>query len=553
MKKPRIHSIRRGAALVVSVLMALLLIAIAGATLSLVSTNRRVTDAHFTQHALLPAAERGLDQAMKVVNTYLKINKTATTGKLATEDCTGSWETGTSGTGDGWRQFTPDASFPKPQDNTYSYYKDFGSIKLGDGRTCGLKVKVLNIPTTKTELPYNTYAVAEVTGPSYTRQFLAAFAANSGQAPGMVSMQLISFSGGNVFIAAYDSRHGAPNATYTDPVDGKSKKNISSDVTVATFYAKDLSLDQVNIYGFVSTIPGTEAEFVKNAHIWDVNSDTPYQTKGVDGYDSARVLYDPVENPAPAGLNPTTNIKDDFTLNPDDFTVKGDSDILAAVKTNFPAFTGSTLPAKTASNTITADNSGNISINGTKVTSLNASSVSGGVFYMDSAIDMKSTSPSLNIVGNVTVINKTPDNAFTVSGQGNLLIQNTDSSLSIYTHGDVTAGGNAIMGATSTTNLVSPRQFLVSGTNPTPAQQTIKFAGNGAFIGIIYAPNATYEMKGGGKPGETGMVQGSVVAYTVYANGVTSFYYDKNLASTTAIQYRLSSITELTGKNKVSM
>lgn len=532
---------RKGSAVVIAVVMAILLVVIAGAGLSLVTTNRRVTDAHFRQHALLPAAERGLDQAMKVVNKYLKDNPPKADGTLGSEGVSASWAA------DGWTSFVNADAKLTSVAPSYAYCKDLGTLPLGDGRTCRLKVKVLNIPRIGTPFPYQTYAVAEVTGPDYSRQFLAAFRATSTQAPGMLSMHTLDFTGGNVFVAAYDSTKGAPNALYTDSA-GVSHKNLSSDVTVATFYATNFTLGQVNIYGFVSTVPSVEATFAKNAHIWDVDSSAYYQTQGVDGYDESGNLYD-AKNPPPTGRNPTPNIMNNFTLNPDDFQIKDTGDILDAVKAN-TGYTGTTLPAKTAANTVTANNQGEISVGGTQVTTLDAASVPGGVFYMDSSIGFKSSSPTLVIKGAVTLINNNGSNSFTASGTGNLLIKTASDSLGVYTAGDVTVGGNAIMGATSTSTLVRPNQLLIAGTNPTKGAQSITFNGQGSFIGMIYAPNATLALKGGGS---TGTVQGSIVAYTISANGVTNFYFDKNLSSSTTVRYRLASITELTGAKKVSM
>lgn len=538
---------KKGSAIVIALCMAFLLVVLVAAGLSLVTTNRRITEAHFTQHALIPAAERGLDQAMKVVNKYLKDNPQRTDGTLGSENIAASWG-GDGVSADGWKAFIN--TDPKLPTNTpsFAFCKSFGTIPLGNGQTCLLKVKVLNVPRLGSPLPFGTYAIAEVTGPSYSRQFLAVLKATTSQAPGMVSMETLDFTGGNVYIAAFDSTKGAPNALYVAP-DGSTKKNLSSDVTVATFYAANFSLGQVNIYGFVSTVPSVTATFAKNAHIWDVNSDPGYVVKGVDGYDASGRLYD-ASNPPPAGTNPTANIINNFTLNRDDFKIADDSDILGSVKANYPAYSGGALPPKMASNTVTANNSGDVFVGGVKVTKLDATTVPGGVFYMDSSIAFKSSSPSLTIIGDVTMINKNAANALKASGTGNLLIKTAADSFSLYTMGDVTVGGNAIMGATSGTLLASPSQLLISGINPTNKAQSITFGGNGAFIGMIYAPTAALSLNGGGS---SGTVQGSMVAYTISANGVTNFYYDKNLSSATKAEFRLSSITELVGTKKVSM
>ncbi len=79
-----------------------------------------------------------------------------------------------------------------------------------------------------------------------------------------------------------------------------------------------------------------------------------------------------------------------------------------------------------------------------------------------------------------------------------------------------------------------PKTFQLYGTRtdedakPTASgPQNISISGNGNLSGVVYAPNADIEAKGGGN---SGYIYGSVVGESLKFTGNDSFYYDESLA-----------------------
>lgn len=70
------------------------------------------------------------------------------------------------------------------------------------------------------------------------------------------------------------------------------------------------------------------------------------------------------------------------------------------------------------------------------------------------------------------------------------------------------------------------RPKLSNGSDAPPG--TIKIAGNGSFTGAVYAPNFNVEMKGGGSDNTS--IVGSFLGNTVFMNGVQQVHYDEALA-----------------------
>jgi hypothetical protein len=57
---------------------------------------------------------------------------------------------------------------------------------------------------------------------------------------------------------------------------------------------------------------------------------------------------------------------------------------------------------------------------------------------------------------------------------------------------------------------------------------SIDISGNGQFAGVLYAPNASLFLRGGGNNAEDFV--GAIVANNVIMNGHFNFHYDENLA-----------------------
>ncbi|MCX7915585.1 MAG: hypothetical protein N3A53_04700, partial [Verrucomicrobiae bacterium] len=91
------------------------------------------------------------------------------------------------------------------------------------------------------------------------------------------------------------------------------------------------------------------------------------------------------------------------------------------------------------------------------------------------------------------------------------------SSLIVYTDGDVDIAGNGVIN-----DSVTPINCQFYGVNTT----SFKIAGNGVFVGCVYAPNADLQIQGGGTNGD---MAGAIVAKSITMTGTTNFHYDESL------------------------
>jgi len=96
--------------------------------------------------------------------------------------------------------------------------------------------------------------------------------------------------------------------------------------------------------------------------------------------------------------------------------------------------------------------------------------------------------------------------------------------------GDITVplsiAGNGVMnGGTTDATANPPINFQIWGTK-TSGTQSISIAGNGILNGIIYAPQGSVTINGGGNSGN---VSGSIVAKDITLNGSVKFHYDESL------------------------
>jgi hypothetical protein len=107
-----------------------------------------------------------------------------------------------------------------------------------------------------------------------------------------------------------------------------------------------------------------------------------------------------------------------------------------------------------------------------------------------------------------------------ITGQDSILIE-PGASLQLYMKGaSATIGGNGVVNqGGNATNF-----FYWGMTNNTE----LKIAGNGSFKGVIYAPQAAFEMRGGGNS-STEDVVGASVTGTATLTGNFNFHYDESL------------------------
>lgn len=144
---------------------------------------------------------------------------------------------------------------------------------------------------------------------------------------------------------------------------------------------------------------------------------------------------------------------------------------------------------------------------------------------------------AINVVGPTVII---VDGDFKLSGQTELNIIGTESYLEIYVGGDLDLTGKGVLNSEQ-----KPEAFQVWGTAPSGTSQSVKVAGNGDLAGIVYAPNADVEIKGGGN------ISGAAVGEDITITGNANFHYDLNLKNLDSDgSYSISRWRELRGSSE---
>jgi len=149
-------------------------------------------------------------------------------------------------------------------------------------------------------------------------------------------------------------------------------------------------------------------------------------------------------------------------------------------------------------------------------------------YYTSPKVDL--TNNALNITAGKRVILQLTNTTTSISvggGTGAINV-NVGAKLEIYTPGDISVAGNGVMnGGTSDATANQPINFQIWGTKTT-GTQNISVSGNGVFSGVIYAPQGSVTMNGGGNSGN---VSGSIVANDITLNGSCKFHYDESLGN----------------------
>jgi hypothetical protein len=135
--------------------------------------------------------------------------------------------------------------------------------------------------------------------------------------------------------------------------------------------------------------------------------------------------------------------------------------------------------------------------------------------YQLSALTL-SGSETLYVTGN-SVLYVTGD--VDITGTASIIVA-SNATLQVYV-----SGANASIGGAGVINQTgNATNFAYFGmTNNT----SLKFSGNSAFVGVIYAPNADFELGGGGATIYD--FSGASVTRTVTMNGHFKFHYDEAL------------------------
>jgi hypothetical protein len=108
-----------------------------------------------------------------------------------------------------------------------------------------------------------------------------------------------------------------------------------------------------------------------------------------------------------------------------------------------------------------------------------------------------------------------------LSGNGQVTVK-PNEHVKIYVEGDVNITGNGIVN-----EALKPANLELLGVTPSDGvSRAFTLSGNGSFTGVVYAPDHTVTLSGGGSNGN---YFGSIVAKTVNMSGNTSVHYDESL------------------------
>ncbi len=134
------------------------------------------------------------------------------------------------------------------------------------------------------------------------------------------------------------------------------------------------------------------------------------------------------------------------------------------------------------------------------------------------------TTPSIGLAG-TDVLTLTANVDVIVTGSvavaGNAYFSiGASGSMGLYVAGNVALAGNGLVNNSPTAG-----NATIWGTVATGGTQTVSLAGNGAFIGTVYAPNANLSMTG------NGAVSGAVIANQITIGGNGNFHYDVKLGT----------------------
>ncbi|MBI3887267.1 MAG: hypothetical protein HY302_16300 [Opitutae bacterium] len=170
-----------------------------------------------------------------------------------------------------------------------------------------------------------------------------------------------------------------------------------------------------------------------------------------------------------------------------------------------------------------------------------ANAADGKFYYRLPGISTNGNSTKiLTIAANVVLLPTAGSGSTAVSIGGNASIAiNSGATLLVYTQANLSIGGNGVANSNP-----QPISFQVYGTNSSVGGQSIDISGNGRLQALVYAPNATLSLNGGGTNGD---VMGAAVGNTITMNGGTAFHYDDSLGNfTTGNPYGISNWRELT-------
>jgi len=123
-------------------------------------------------------------------------------------------------------------------------------------------------------------------------------------------------------------------------------------------------------------------------------------------------------------------------------------------------------------------------------------------------------SSTLTILGDVTLVLTDPLDALSIAGQAGIVVP-AGSSLVLYAAGDVFVAGQGLANGNA-----APAALQFWSTAASTRPQSVSVTGNGAFSGVIYAPEAEVTVNG------NGAIAGSIIARQLTFTGNAAFHYD---------------------------
>lgn len=295
-------------------------------------------------------------------------------------------------------------------------------------------------------------------------------------ANGLVAKDTIRFAGNNASVDSWNSSYnpdGTPRAT---PV----------------AYSASTRLDNGSV-GSISV--AVDSVLVQNADIWGYAS-----TGGALPSVGSNGLVGPFGTPS--GTMDMNRVATDFSANFDPVTAPTTTNYsLGTINTNLDLPRVGDSPA---SDGVFYYEASQLVLNGNEV--FNVKRRASDTAAPKVVLKLTNTSTSVQMTGNT-----------------NLNIE-SGATFEIYAPGDVTLAGNGVMNGGTTSGTANlPSSFQIWGTRTT-GTQSIQFAGNGVFSGIVYAPQGSVKINGNGD------VLGSVVANDITVVGNAAFHYDEALS-----------------------
>ncbi|ACB73940.1 DUF7305 domain-containing protein [Opitutus terrae] len=309
---------------------------------------------------------------------------------------------------------------------------------------------------------------------------------SSRYANGLVARKSVWFKGNNVSVDSFNSTRNNDGTLRGAPV----------------AYSAGVRRDRGSV-GSISV--STDAVLVKQADVWGYVSTASYDPTNTVGNNGSILGADSVPDSS----------WDKSTVDP------------ARISTTFSAsFEPETQPGSSVPTIGSIDAAGTYGTAGVART------------IVCSDISVSGKNNLVKFQGDVTLIITAAagSDAISISGNGSGIEVLANSSLKIYTAGDIDLTGQGIVNATS-----QAKNFEIIGTSTSSVPQDIKIAGGGSFVGKVYAPNAGVTVHG------DGAMSGSIVANDITLTGNAAFHYDEALGEPDgATPFRISKWEELT-------